>query len=51
MPKKVTLKSGEIITSYTLEESKAITRANIHKQGEILRQELRAAKAKHLEHA
>ena len=47
MPKQVTLKSGEIVTAYTLEESEALTTAYIYEQAEILRQELRAARVKH----
>jgi hypothetical protein len=47
MPKQVTLKSGEIVTAYTLEESKAKTSAFIEEQAEILRLHIRASHAKH----
>lgn len=47
MPKQVTLKSGEIVTAYDYDEFMKVTDDYINEQAEVLRKEIRAARAKH----
>ena len=47
MPKKVTLKSGEVVITYDHDEFIKATDVYIYEQAEILRKEIRAARAKH----